>query len=152
MCVILRSAQISSSASFSFLHSTEAIGVEHVVDQSRGSEYNGDRMTQRVAFTMKLKPNVMDEYKRRHDEIWPELLALLRKHGISDYSIFLDESTSTLFAVQSISSTTASTSSNDSLRQDEIMQRWWIHMADLMETNADRSPITHPLQLVFHMD
>ena len=100
---------------------------------------------------MKLKPNVMDEYKRRHDEIWPELLALLRKHGISDYSIFLDEPTLTLFAVQRISST-ATASSNDSLRKDEIMQRWWTHMADLMETNADQSPVTHPLQLVFHMD
>ncbi|CAF3604377.1 unnamed protein product [Rotaria sp. Silwood1] len=78
---------------------------------------------------MKLKPNVINEYKQRHDDIWPELVALLHEH---------------------VSSNTIS--SNDKLRENEIMQRWWKHMADLMETNIDQSPITHPLKLVFHMD
>ncbi|CAF3671900.1 unnamed protein product [Rotaria sp. Silwood1] len=107
-------------------------------------------MTDKIAFTMKLKPNVINEYKQRHDDIWPELVALLHEHGISDYSIFLDEQSLTLFAVQKVSSNTIS--SNDKLRENEIMQRWWKHMADLMETNIDQSPITHPLKLVFHMD
>jgi L-rhamnose mutarotase len=107
-------------------------------------------MAGKVAFTMKLKPNVIDEYKRRHDEIWPELVGLLHEHGISDYSIFLDEQSLTLFAVQTVSSNTIS--SNDKLRQNEIMQRWWVYMADLMETNNDKSPVTHPLKLVFHMN
>jgi L-rhamnose mutarotase len=107
-------------------------------------------MANKGAFTMKLKPNIIDEYKRRHDEIWPELVALLHENGISDYSIFLDEQSLTLFAVQTVSSKT--TSSNDKLRGNEIMKRWWTHMADLMETNDDQSPITHPLKLVFHMD
>jgi len=107
-------------------------------------------MTDKVAFTMKLKPNVIDEYKRRHDEIWPELVELIREQGISDYSIFLDEQSLTLFAVQKVSSNT--TSSNIKLRENEIMKRWWAYMADLMETNDDQSPVTHPLKLVFHMD
>lgn len=107
-------------------------------------------MTDKVAFTMKLRANVIDEYKRRHDEIWPELAALLRGNGISDYSIFLDEQSLTLFAVQKLS--TKSTSSNEKLRENEIMKRWWAYMADLMETNPDQSPITHSLKLVFHMD
>ena len=99
---------------------------------------------------MKLKENVIDEYKRRHDEIWPELVELIREQGISDYSIFLDESTLTLFAVQQVSKRT--TSSNEVLCDNEIMKRWWKYMADLMETNPDQSPITNPLKLVFHMD
>jgi L-rhamnose mutarotase len=107
-------------------------------------------MADKVAFTMKLKPNVIDEYKRRHDEIWPELVALIHEQGIYDYSIFLDEQSLTLFAVQKVSSNTIS--SNDKLRENEIMKRWWAYMADLMETNADQSPVTHPLKLVFHMD
>jgi len=106
-------------------------------------------MADKVAFTMKLKPNVIDEYKRRHDEIWPELVALIHEQGIYDYSIFLDEQSLTLFAVQKVSSNTIS--SNDKLRENEIMKRWWAYMADLMETNADQSPVTHPLKLVFHM-
>ena len=56
----------------------------------------------RHAFKMKLKPGVVAEYKKRHDEIWPELAAELRAAGISDYSIFLDEETLTLFAVQKL--------------------------------------------------
>lgn len=107
-------------------------------------------MSDKVAFTMKLKENVVDEYKRRHDEIWPELVELLRNHGISDYSIFLDEKNLTLFAVQKVS--LATNSSNDQLRSNEIMKRWWAYMADLMETNDDQSPITQPLRLVFHMN
>ncbi len=51
------------------------------------------------AFRMKLKPGVVDEYKRRHDEIWPELVQVLREAGIYDYSIFLDEEDMHLFAV-----------------------------------------------------
>ncbi len=54
----------------------------------------------KVAFKMKLKPGMADEYKKRHDEIWPELIDLLRRNGVSDYTIFLDEETNTLFAVQ----------------------------------------------------
>ena len=51
------------------------------------------------AFRMKLKPGKVAEYRRRHDEIWPELAQLLRDAGIYDYSIFLDEATLHLFAV-----------------------------------------------------
>ena len=42
----------------------------------------------RVAFTMQLKPGQKEEYKKRHDEIWPELKQLLKQAGISEYSIF----------------------------------------------------------------
>jgi L-rhamnose mutarotase len=107
-------------------------------------------MANKVAYTMKLKLGAADEYKRRHDEIWPEVVALLHEHGFSDYSIFLDEQTSTLFAVYQASSTTTAT--NDALSQTDIIQRWWAYMTDLVEFNEDRMPITHPLKMVFHMD
>ena len=58
---------------------------------------------QRVAFKMQLKPGFENEYKKRHDEIWPELSQALSDAGISDYSIFLDEESLTLFAVQKLS-------------------------------------------------
>jgi len=56
----------------------------------------------RVAFKMTLKEGFAEEYKKRHDEIWPELSILLKTSGIYDYSIFLDEETNTLFAVHKI--------------------------------------------------
>jgi L-rhamnose mutarotase len=103
---------------------------------------------QRVAFKMKLKPGVVAEYKKRHDEIWPALAAELKAAGISDYSIFFDEETLTLFAVQKLGEGNTAAKLPDS----PLVRKWWDHMAPLMETNADRSPVVGPLKEVFHLD
>jgi len=102
----------------------------------------------RNAFKMKLKPGFEAEYKKRHDDIWPELEALLSKTGIQDYSIFLDEETLTLFAVQKISKEF----DHDLLPNHPIVKKWWAYMADIMETNPDNSPVAQSLKEVFHMD
>jgi L-rhamnose mutarotase len=102
----------------------------------------------RVAFKMKIKPGCAREYKKRHDAIWPELKKLLEDAGISDYSIFLDEETDILFAVQKTNSNTGS----QDLTKNEIVQRWWRYMADIMDTNADHSPVSVPLKEVFRME
>lgn len=103
---------------------------------------------QRHAFKMKLKPGVAAEYKRRHDEIWPELAAALRTAGVSDYSIFLDEETLTLFAVQKLSDGNAAAE----LPNSPIVRKWWDFMVPLMETHSDNSPVAKPLPEVFHLD
>jgi L-rhamnose mutarotase len=103
---------------------------------------------QRNAFRMKLKPGFEAEYKKRHDEIWPELAVELTKAGVSDYSIFLDEETLTLFAVQKLTDNNTA----DDLPQTDIVKRWWAYMADIMETNPDNSPVCKPLGEVFHQD
>lgn len=97
---------------------------------------------------MQLKPGVEEEYKRRHDEIWPELSKTLEEAGIRDYSIYLDRASGILFAVQKRTDTHTA----DDLPGKLIMQRWWAFMADLMETNPDSSPVVKPLERVFHMD
>ena len=102
----------------------------------------------RHAFKMTLKSGVVAEYKKRHDEIWPELVQELRAAGISDYSIFLDEETLALFAVQKLSP--GHTAAN--LPDSPIVKKWWRYMAPLMETHADNSPVAPPLQEVFHLD
>lgn len=102
----------------------------------------------RHAFTMKLKPGVAAEYKKRHDEIWPELAAELRAAGVSDYSIFFDEATLTLFAVQTLTNDHAAAALPDS----PVVRKWWDAMAPLMEVNADHSPVVTPLPEVFHLD
>jgi L-rhamnose mutarotase len=102
---------------------------------------------QRAAFKMKLNPGQAEEYKKRHDEIWPELKLLLKENGISDYSIFLDEETNILFAVQKQSS-----GSSQDLGETDIVKKWWAYMAAVMETNPDNSPVSVPLKEVFHLD
>ena len=103
---------------------------------------------QRLAFKMKLKPGFKEEYRRRHDALWPELRKLLAESGVRDYSIFLDEETNTLFAVQKV----VGGSGSQDLGSNPIVQRWWAYMADIMDTNPDNSPVTVPLPEVFHMD
>lgn len=98
------------------------------------------------AFRMQLKPGTIDEYRRRHDAIWPELSTLLTDSGIHDYSIFLDEETLALFAVLKL----AEPNTRDTLPDHPVMQRWWAYMAPLMEVQPDNRPVETPLPLIFH--
>jgi L-rhamnose mutarotase len=101
-----------------------------------------------VAFKMKLKPGFEEEYKKRHDEIWPELSKELIKAGVSDYSIFLDEETNILFAIQKL----ADNHTSENLPKTEIVKKWWDFMSDIMEVNPDNSPVVIKLKEVFHQD
>lgn len=96
---------------------------------------------------MQLKPGNAAEYKLRHDAIWPELASLLHASGVRDYSIFLDDATGALFGVLR----RADGHAMDALPQHPVMRRWWDHMADLMDTHADASPVSVPLSPVFHL-
>lgn len=100
------------------------------------------------AFKMKLNEGAALEYERRHDEIWPQLVDLLHAAGISDYSIFLDEETNTLFGVmwRKRNHTMAD------LPDHPVMREWWAHMADIMATRENGEPLATDLRLVFHMD
>lgn len=102
---------------------------------------------EQIAFRMQLKPGNAAEYKLRHDTIWPELVALLHESGVRDYSIFLDEATGALFAVLRRMDGHAMAA----LPQHPVMRRWWDHMADLMDTQSDASPVIVPLAPVFHL-
>jgi L-rhamnose mutarotase len=102
----------------------------------------------RFAFKMKLKAGCIEEYKKRHDKIWPEVKQLLAEAGISDYSIFFDEETDTLFAVQKI----AGQKGSQDLGKSETIKKWWVYMADIMDTNPDYSPISTPLEEIFYME
>ncbi|NRB20954.1 MAG: L-rhamnose mutarotase [Rhodobacteraceae bacterium] len=104
-------------------------------------------MTGRFVFRMRLNPGKADEYQRRHDQIWPELVRLLGEAGVSDYSIHLDEETGLLIGVL----IRTEDHGMDNLPDHPIMQKWWAHMADLMETGPDNAPIAVPLPGLFHM-
>ncbi|MGL1891289.1 MAG: L-rhamnose mutarotase [Spirochaetaceae bacterium] len=101
----------------------------------------------RTAFKMKLYPGFALEYKKRHDEIWPELVTLLKGSGIYDYSIFIDEETNSLFAVHKTKNNVGA----QELGETEIVKKWWKFMSDIMECNSDNSPVTVPLEEVFFL-
>ncbi len=101
----------------------------------------------RIAFKMQLLKGFEAEYKRRHDALWPDLQELLTGSGISDYSIFLDTTTNSLFGVLKVTDATTL----DKLPANPVMQKWWSYMKDIMETNTDNSPVSIPLQEVFYL-
>ncbi|WP_228733177.1 MULTISPECIES: L-rhamnose mutarotase [Hydrotalea] len=101
----------------------------------------------RVAFKMQLNKGCKEEYKKRHEALWPELSFLLKSNGISDYSIFLDETTYNLFGVMKMNNA----GKPDNLALHPVMQKWWNYMKDIMETNTDNSPVSVPLQEVFYL-
>lgn len=102
----------------------------------------------RSAFKMFLKPGCEAEYEKRHNEIWPELSKLLKESGVYDYSIFWDKDTNILFAVQK----TKGDGNSQDLGDNQIVQRWWEYMADIMEANPDNSPVSIPLSELFYME
>ncbi|ANC39194.1 L-rhamnose mutarotase [Hafnia alvei] len=101
----------------------------------------------RKAFVMQVNPDAHAEYQRRHSPIWPELEAELKAHGAHNYSIFLDEKRHLLFGFVEIESEARW----NAVAQTEVCQRWWKHMADVMPSNADNSPVTDELKEVFYL-
>jgi len=102
----------------------------------------------RRAFRMAVAPGQEAEYARRHQPIWPELEATLLAHGVRTYTIFLDPATRDLFAYVEFDSLDRW----QAVARTEVCQRWWAHMRELMPTNPDDSPVTLPLDEVFHIE
>ena len=99
-------------------------------------------------FKMKLFPGMEAEYERRHNELWPEMRDMIHEYGGKNYSIFLDKETLTLFGYIEIESEERWALSANT----EICRKWCHFMADIMETNADESPVSVDLKPVFHLD
>ena len=100
------------------------------------------------AFKMYLKPGMEEEYRRRHAEIWPELIHQLREEGVYDYSIFLDRATDTLFAVKK----TRGGSRSQEMTDNALVRRWWDYMADVIVLEADNAPVSEELPELFYME
>jgi L-rhamnose mutarotase len=101
----------------------------------------------RVAFTMQLHSGKQEEYRRRHDALWPDLAQLLNESGIHSYSIFLDKDSGKLFAFLHIEDPDGMAS----LRNHPVMRKWWDYMKDIMDTHPDGEPVSTPLQEVFYL-
>lgn len=102
----------------------------------------------RIASKMIVYKDCYEEYKKRHTNIWPEMVQMLNKHGIQNYSIFLEEETGFLFAYFEAKDKELA----DEVSNDPICKKWWEYMKDVMETNADNSPVSIPLREVFYME
>lgn len=102
----------------------------------------------RKAFKMKLYEGMAEEYKRRHNKLWPEMKEMIHNYGGSHYAIFLDEETYILYGYLEIENEEKWNASS----KDAICRKWWDYMADIMETNPDNSPVSKDLKEVFYLE
>lgn len=102
----------------------------------------------RRAFLMHVDPDQHEEYQQRHNPVWQELLDLLKEHGVSNYSIFLDKETSQLFGYVELEDE----DKWNAIADTELCKKWWAHMKDIMPSNPDNSPQARDLSEVFHLD
>ncbi len=96
---------------------------------------------------MQLQPGQIDEYRRRHNPIWPELEQTLREHGVQTYSIFLHPGTLQLFAIAEIESEERWAA----IAQTATCRKWWAYMREVMDANEDNSPASVELEEVFRL-
>ena len=96
---------------------------------------------------MQLRAGSLDEYRRRHNPIWPELAAVLKAHGVRNYSIHLQPQTLQLFGYAEIESEERWAA----IAQTPVCRQWWAHLRELMAVNADDSPVSMGLEEVFHL-
>jgi L-rhamnose mutarotase len=120
----------------------------HPIDDFAGDIRTLGGLMETIAFRMVLNPGQRAEYERRHDEIWPDLIAALKSAGVSDYSIWLDEETNHLFGILK----RPRDHGMDSLPKEAVMRKWWDYMADVMAVEPDNTPVQVPLVRVFHME
>ena len=102
----------------------------------------------RMGFVMRVHAGKHAEYRRRHDELWPEMDAMLKEHGVRSYTIWLDAARNLLFAQVEAESRERW----DAIPATPICRRWWAYMKDIMDTNPDASPVSEPLAEVFHLE
>ncbi len=101
----------------------------------------------RKAFIMSVHPGCEAEYEKRHNPIWPELEAVLKEHGVRNYSIYLDAPTRQLFAYAEIEDEARWAA----IAETPVCQRWWAHMQDIMPSHPDHSPVAREVPEVFHI-
>ena len=101
----------------------------------------------RKAFLMSVNTGAEDQYRRRHNPIWPELAETLLAHGVRTYSIFLHPDTRQLFAYVEF----VDEAQWMAVADTDVCRRWWKHMSPLMPSHEDHSPVAQPLEEVFHL-
>lgn len=105
---------------------------------------------QRVGFLLQVKKDRIDEYRKHHEAVWPEMLAALRRTGWHNYSLFMRDD-GLLFGY--FEATESFQASLEGMAREEINLKWQEFMGPYFESisgRPDQNMIT--LEEVFHTD
>ncbi len=102
----------------------------------------------RRSFRMTLKEGKLQEYKKKHDEVWTEVSEILTSSGVTNYSIYYDKKDNTLIEYMELTDN----NTFDQMEDLETIKKWNIYMKDLLVTKSeeDASPVVNELLEVFH--
>jgi L-rhamnose mutarotase len=102
----------------------------------------------RVCFTLQVRPEHLDEYRRRHAAVWPEMLVALRDAGWHDYSLFLREDGLLVgyFLTEDLEAAQAAMAATD------VNRRWQAEMAPFFAGDANGLRGIQVLEEVFNLD
>ena len=106
---------------------------------------------QRVCFLLKVKKHRIDEYKLRHETVWPEMLSALRETGWRNYSLFLRDDG---LLVGYVEMTTNFDQGRAEMAKKEVNARWQKEMSEFFEALDGAKPdeAMKTLDEVFHLD
>jgi L-rhamnose mutarotase len=102
---------------------------------------------ERLCFTFEIRPGTEDEYKRRHDEIWPELVEAIKDAGIANYTLFRRGTTVVGYAECEPDVAT----SFGKVGQTEVNRRWAEWFEDVIVTLVDENGELFRLDEVWHL-
>ena len=105
---------------------------------------------QRVCFLLKVRTDRLDEYRRRHEQVWPEMLAALSTTGWHNYSLFLRDDGLLVGYVE----TPDLDAALEGMARTDVNARWQAEMAEFFEDLDGRRPDESFLTLpeIFHLD
>ncbi len=105
----------------------------------------------RVAFLLKVRPDRIEEYKVRHQDVWPEMQAALRRTGWHNYSLFLRPDGLLIGYFETPASLKAA---QEGMAEEEVNAKWQADMAPYFEALGDLKPDQGMLELeeIFHLD
>lgn len=108
---------------------------------------------QRIATVIAIDPESIDEYKKLHSAVWPEVLARLKASNISNYSIFLREPENLMFGYFEYTGNDFE-ADNAAIAADPVTQDWWKicgPMQKALDSRAD-GEWWASMEEVFHLD
>lgn len=105
---------------------------------------------ERVAFTFRIRPECVDEYRRRHTAVWPEMISALRAAGWHNYSLFLADGGLVVGYLETENFEAAQAA----MAGSNVNQRWQQYMAGLLATvdGVTADTALRRLPVVFHVD
>jgi L-rhamnose mutarotase len=105
---------------------------------------------QRICFQLKVKADRLEEYKRRHKAVWPDMLAALSETGWHNYTLFLRPDGQ----LTGYCETPDFQAALDGMAVKEVNARWQKEMGDFFEALDGKRPDEgmDPIEEVFHLD